>query len=52
MDAMEKFRSAWPKKGMTKEDRRLFEIVTGGFTSADMTEFAALVGHRQERNLG
>lgn len=51
-DAMEKFRSAWPKKGMTKEDRRLFEIVTGGFTSADMTEFAALVGHRQERNLG
>lgn len=51
-DAVGKFRSAWPKKGMTKEDRRLFEIITGGFTSADMTEFAALVGHRQERNLG
>jgi yecA family protein len=51
-EAISQFLTAWPKKGMTKEDRRLFEIVTCGFTSADVTELAALVGHRQDRNLG
>jgi yecA family protein len=51
-DAMSKFRTAWPKKGMTKEDRRLLEVGTAGLASAELEEFAALVAHRQERNLG
>lgn len=51
-DAVNKFCSAWPKKGMIKEDRRLLEVVTAGLTSADLTEFAALVALRQERNPG
>ncbi|NJM81139.1 MAG: UPF0149 family protein [Tabrizicola sp.] len=50
--AMGKFRSAWPKKGMTKEDRRLFEVVSAGLASTDLANFAALVALRQERNLG
>jgi yecA family protein len=51
-DAIGKFRTAWPKKGMIKEDRRLLEMVTAGLTSAGVEEFAALVALRQERNLG
>jgi hypothetical protein len=55
-DALGKFRTAWPKKGMTKEDskedRRLLEVVTGGLESAELVEFAALVALRKERNLG
>jgi len=51
-DAVGKFRTAWPKKGMTKEDKRLLEVVTVGLASAELAEFAALVALRQERNLG
>lgn len=51
-DAMGKFRTAWPKKGVTKEDRRLFEVVSAGLASTDLADFAALVALRQERNLG
>ena len=51
-DAVGKFRTAWPKKGVTKEDRRLLEVVTAGLTGADVEEFASLVALRQERNLG
>ena len=51
-EAMGKFRTAWPKKGMTKEDRRLFEVVSAGLASTDLADFAALVALRQERNLG
>jgi len=51
-DAMTKFRTAWSKKGMTKEDRRLLAFVTDGLTSADIKEFAGLVALRQEQNLG
>jgi yecA family protein len=51
-DAMTKFRTAWTKKGMTKEDRRLLALVTDGLTSADIEEFAGLVALRQEQNLG
>lgn len=51
-DAVGKFRTAWPKKGVTKEDRRLFEVVSAGLASTDWAEFAALVALRQERNLG
>jgi yecA family protein len=50
-DAMGKFRSAWPKKGMTKEDKRLLEVVTVGMASAELAVFAALVALRQEKNL-
>jgi yecA family protein len=50
-EAMGKFRTAWPKKGMTKEDRRLFEVVSAGLASTDLADFAALVAHRQERNI-
>jgi yecA family protein len=51
-EAMGKFRTAWPKKGMTKEDRRLFEVVSAGLASTDLADFAAMVALRQERNLG
>ncbi len=51
-DAVDKFRTAWPKKGVTKEDLRLFEVVSAGLASTDWAEFAALVALRQERNLG
>lgn len=51
-DAVGKFRTAWPKKGMIKEDRRLLEMVTEGLASAELAEFAALVAIRQERNIG
>ena len=51
-DAVRKFGAAWSKKDMTKEDRRLLEIMTGGLTSAELAEFAALVAQRQERNIG
>ena len=51
-EAMGKFRTAWPKKGMTKEDRRLFEGVSAGLASTDLADFAALVALQQERNLG
>ncbi len=50
-EAMGKFRTAWPKKGMTKEDRRLFEVVSAGLASTDLADFAALVALRQERNI-
>ncbi len=50
-DAMSKFRTAWPKVGITKEERRLLDTAAAGFTSADLAEFAALVALRQERNL-
>lgn len=50
--AVSKLRTAWPKKGMTKEDRRLIEIAISGLTIAELAEFAALAAHRQERNLG
>ena len=49
--AVSMFRTAWPNKGMAKEDRRLLEIVETGSTSAHLAEFAALVALRQERNL-
>jgi yecA family protein len=51
-EAVGKFRTAWPKKGMTTEDRRLLDAVAAGFTSAELPEFAALVALRQDRNLG
>jgi hypothetical protein len=51
-EAMGKFRSAWPKKGMTTEDRRLLDAVATGFIGAELAEFAALIALRQERNLG
>lgn len=50
-EAMGKFRNAWPKKGMTTEDKRLLEVVTAGLASAELAEFAALVALRQGKNL-
>lgn len=50
-DAMSKFRAAWPKKGITKEDRRLLEIMTTGLPGGGVEELATLVALRQERNL-
>ncbi|MDZ7575062.1 MAG: UPF0149 family protein [Pseudotabrizicola sp.] len=51
-DAVGRIRTAWPKKGMTREDRRLFEVVSAGLASTDLADFAAMVALRQERNLG
>jgi yecA family protein len=50
-DAMNKFRAAWPKKGITKEDLRLLEIMTTGLPGGGVEELATLVALRQERNL-
>jgi yecA family protein len=51
-DALSRFRTAWPKKRMTTEDKRLLEIAAGESISAELGEFAALIAHRQERNVG
>jgi len=40
-DAVGKFRTAWPKKGMIKEDRRLLEMVTEGLASAELAELGS-----------
>lgn len=50
-EAMGRFRAAWPKRGMTKEDRLLLEFAAAGLTSTNLADFAALVALRQERNL-
>lgn len=51
-EALDRFRSAWPKKGMTKEDRRLIEIGAAGVAGVDLSELAALIAERQEKNSG
>lgn len=50
-DAMSRYRTACPKKGITEEDRRLLELVVAGLARAELDVFAALVALRQERNL-
>ena len=50
--AVDKFRPAWPKKSLTREDRRLLELCAAGLTSADLPELAALIAQRQARNTG
>ena len=49
---MDRFRSAWPQKGMTKEDSRLIEIGVAGLAGADLPALAALIAKRQEKNSG
>ena len=49
-EALDRFQSAWPKKGMTKEDRKLIEIGAAGLAGADLPELAALIAKRQEKN--
>ncbi|PTX41317.1 yecA family protein [Gemmobacter caeni] len=51
-EALDRFRSAWPKKGMTKEDRRLIEIGAAGVAGVDLSELAALIAERQAKNSG
>ena len=51
-EALDKFRSAWPKRGMTAEDRRLIEIGAAGLAGVDLSEFAALIAIRHGRNSG
>jgi hypothetical protein len=48
-DAATRFRAAWPKKGMTKEDRRLLEIASDGLAVAELSEFASLCQRRRQR---
>jgi hypothetical protein len=50
--AVGEFRDAWPKKGMTKEDRRLLEMASVGVGGAELVELAALLARRQAQNLG
>jgi len=50
--AVGKFQSVWPKKSLTKEDRRLFEICAAGVTGADLPALAALIAQRHKRNTG
>lgn len=49
--AIETFRSAWPKKGLTEEDRRLLAMVSKGRVLDELTEFAALIASRHARNV-
>ena len=49
-EAAGKFRAAWPKKGMTEEDRRLLKIASDGLIGVELTEFAALIARRQAKN--
>lgn len=51
-EALDRFRSAWPQKGMTKEDSRLIEIGVAGLAGADLPALAALIAKRQEKNSG
>ena len=51
-EALDRFQSAWPKKGMTKEDRKLNEIGAAGLIDADLPELAALIAKRQAKNSG
>lgn len=51
-DAAGQLRAAWPKKGMTKEDRRLLEIAAAGLLAAELPEFAVLIALRQAGNSG
>ena len=50
--ATEMFRSAWPKKGMTGEDRRLLAMGSEGQVLGELSEFATLIASRQARNSG
>ena len=49
-DTAKRFRAAWPKKGMTKEDRRLLEMASDGLAVAELSEFATLIARRQAGN--
>lgn len=51
-DAVEKFRTAWPKKGMTEEDRRLLKIAADGLAGVDVAELVGLIARRQAKNTG
>ncbi len=51
-DAVEKFRTAWPKKGMTEEDRRLLKIASDGLIGVELSDLAALIALRQAKNAG
>jgi yecA family protein len=50
--ATDTFRSAWPKKGLTEEDRRLLAMVSEGRVPGELAEFATLIASRQIRNAG
>jgi hypothetical protein len=50
--AAKRFRVAWPKKGMAKEDRRLLEMASDGVAVAELSEFADLIARRQVGNSG
>jgi hypothetical protein len=50
--AAEQFCAAWPKKGMTKADRRLLELASQGVPHNSLPEFAALISRRHVGNLG
>jgi hypothetical protein len=49
-DAAKRFRAAWPKKGMTKEDRRLLELASDGLAVAELSELASLIARRHAEN--
>jgi hypothetical protein len=51
-DTAKRFRAAWPKKGMAKEDRRLLAMASDGLAVAEMSEFADLIARRQVGNSG
>jgi hypothetical protein len=51
-DAITKFQSAWPKRGMTKEDRRLLIIASNGPAGFDVAELASLIALQQTKNTG
>jgi hypothetical protein len=50
--AAKRFRAAWQKTGMAKEDRRLLEMASDGVAVAELSEFADLIARRQAGNSG
>lgn len=51
-ESAERFRTAWPKKGMTENDRRLLAAAADRLSGIEVSELAALVSDRQARNAG
>jgi hypothetical protein len=51
-ESAERFRTAWPKKGMTENDRRLLAAAADRLSGIGVSELAELVSDRQGRNAG
>jgi len=51
-ESAERFRTAWPKKGLAENDRRLLAAAADRLAGIEVSELAALISDRQARNAG